>query len=183
MSNSQTAVVRGVLVASDARSLVSAAQPEVEVTFEGFRGDQHSGLTRRADGRTPFYPRGATIRNLRQVSLVSLEELAQIAAALGLPELRPDWLGANLLLEGIPALSLLPGLTRLFFEGGAVLVVMEENLPCSGPGKVLQALFPEIARLAAQFPRAALHKRGLVAVVEHPGMIRAGDGVRVQSSS
>jgi hypothetical protein len=178
MPDLKTGTVLAVLVARDPRSLASTPQPEVNVTFEGFEGDLHADLTRPADGRKPFYPRGTLIRNDRQVSLVSVEELAQVATGLGLPEIRPEWLGANLLLGGFAALTLLPPSTRLFFASGAVLLVSDENLPCSGPGKLLQAHFPA-STAARDFPRAALHKRGLVAVVERPGRIRQGDSVTI----
>lgn len=181
MPFSHVGTVQAVLVGRDPDSLVSTPQPQVTVTFEGFEGDQHSGITHLSDGRTPFYPRGTLIRNSRQVSLVSVEELSQVASALSLPEVRPEWLGANLLLAGIPSLSLLPPMTRLFFGSGAVLVVMDENLPCGNPGKVLQVQFPQVSDLAGEFPRAALHKRGLVAVVDRPGTIQVGDEVHVQA--
>jgi hypothetical protein len=176
MPDSSLGTVLAVLVGRAARSLVSTPQAQVNVTFEGFEGDLHAGFTRPSDGRKPFYPRGTLVRNDRQVSLVSSEELAQVAAALGLPDIRPEWLGANLLTAGLPALTLLPAGTRLFFGGGAVLLVSGENLPCSGPGRVLQGLFPASAA-AKEFPRAALHKRGLVAVVERPGIIQVGERV------
>ena len=181
MPFSHVGTVQVVLVGRDPRSLVSTPQPQVNVTFEGFDEDQHSGITHRSDGRTPFYPRGTLIRNSRQVSLISVEELAQIASALNLPEVRPEWLGANLLVAGIPSFSLLPPMTRLFFDSGTVLMVMDENLPCSNPGKVLHEQFPAISGLASEFPRAALHRRGLVAVVDRPGTIQVGDEVRVQA--
>lgn len=174
-------IVQAVLIGQDAHSLVTTPYEQAALTFEGFEGDHHAGITSRSDGRKPFYPRGTLIRNDRQVSLVSVEELAQVAASLGLPELRPEWLGANLLISGIPVLSLLAPATRLFFSGGAVLVITAENLPCSNPGRVLQKQFPGALKLASEFPRAALHKRGLVAVVECPGVIRAGETVRVQA--
>ena len=181
MGTPQVGIVRIVLVGRDPGALVSTPQPQVNVSFDGFEDDRHSGIKRRSDGRTPFYPRGTLIRNDRQVSLVSVEELAQIAGALGLPEVRPEWLGANLLVAGIPSLTLLPSMTRLFFSSGAVLTVMDENLPCSNPGKVLQEQFPQVPRLAVEFPRTALHKRGLVAVVDRPGSIQVGDEIRVQA--
>jgi hypothetical protein len=179
MPFSQVGTVRAVLVGRDPRSLVSTPQLRVNVTFEGFEDDRHSGITHPSDGRTPFYPRGTEIRNHRQVSLVSVEELAQIAGALNLPEVRPEWLGANLLVEGIPSFTLLPYMTRLFFGSGAVLVVTDETLPCSDPGKVLEEQFPQVSGLAAEFPRAALHRSGLVAVVDRPGVIQVGDELRL----
>jgi MOSC domain-containing protein YiiM len=167
-------------VGLDKRSLVTTRQPEARVTFEGVAGDRHAGLTRPSDNRTPHYPRGTEIRNSRQVSIVSSEELAEIAALLGIPCVLPEWLGANLLIAGIPHLTQIPPSTRLFFAGGVVLVVDSENQPCISPGNVMQALHPHIANLAARFVKAAQGKRGIVAWVERPGAIREGDEVRAE---
>jgi hypothetical protein len=169
--------VAAVLVATERGSLVARELPEVRVTFEGFAGDKHAGLTRKSDVRTPWYPRGTPIRNTRQVSLVSEEELAEVAAALGVPHVRAAWLGANLSLRGLPHLTRLPPGARLFFPGGAVLVVDAENEPCRGPGDVLAGHFPDVPRLASRFVKAAWNRRGLVGWVEREGVIRAGDVV------
>ena len=174
--------VETVLVGQAAQSLVTTRQPEIALNFEGVVGDKHAGFTRRADGRVPHFPRGTVIRNERQVTLVSVEELAEVAAALNVPEVLPEWLGANVLVGGLPRFTLLPIGTRLFFERGAVLVVSGENEPCTGPGHVLKAQFPEL-RSASQFPKAALHKRGVVAVVELPGTLAAGEGLRAELPS
>ena len=167
------------LVARAGTSVVSDPNDLIEVGLEGIAGDRHACLTRRADGRAPHYPRGTVIRNTRQVSILALEELARIAAALDLPELPGVWLGANLVLAGIPDLTLLPSGTRLFFPDDAVLVVDAENLPCIHPGKVLQAKYPERARLETAFPKAAMRLRGVVGWVERAGTIRPDDRVGV----
>lgn len=174
-----TGTTLAVLLGSTPGSLVTARQTAVKVTFAGFEGDQHAGMTRKADGRTPYYPEGIEIRNDRQVSIVSQEELDQIANALDLPELRPEWLGANLLLSRIPRLTRLPPNTRLVFEEGVVLIVQAENLPCTGPGKVLAAYFAR-PELEFRFSRVALGLRGLVACVEKPGSITQGEFVTAE---
>ena len=179
MDTPLSAQVVGVYVGLDAHTLVTTPADEARVTFEGFVGDRHAGLTRPSDGRTPHYPRGTEIRNSRQVSIVSAEELAEIARAMALESVRPEWLGANLLLAGIPRLTRLPPGVRLFFSGGAVLAVEGENLPCLAPGRVIQALHPHISGLASRFVKAAWGRRGLVAWVEKPGLIRVGDDVRL----
>ncbi len=171
--------VAGVYLGLDPHSLVTTRADAAQVTFEGFAGDRHAGLTRPSDGRTPHYPRGTEIRNTRQVSIVSAEELAEVAAAMGLETVLPEWLGANLLLTGIPRLTRLPPGIRMVFSGGAVLAVEGENLPCAAPGKVIQARHPNIPELAARFVKAAWGRRGLVAWVEKPGVIRVGDNVRL----
>ena len=39
------------------------------------------------------YPRDTDIRNVRQLTLVSEEELAEIAGLMGIPEMKAEWLG------------------------------------------------------------------------------------------
>lgn len=167
------------LVARPGATVVSDPNACIEVGLEGVAGDRHACLTRRADVRAPHYPRGTVIRNTRQVSILSLEELIRIAAALELPELPGAWLGANLVLAGIPDLTLLPSGTRLFFPSDAVLVVDDENLPCIHPGKIVQAKHPERRHLETAFPKAAMRLRGVVGWVERAGMIRPDDRVGV----
>jgi hypothetical protein len=172
--------VAAVLVSEDPVSLVSTRKDRIETTFGGIQGDKHAGLTWLSGSRTPYYPRGTEIRNYRQVSIISSEEMAQVAAVLQVPEILPEWLGANLLISGIKHLTRLPPFTRMFFEGGTTLVVQRDNEPCIWPGKVLARQFnrPELEKL---FTPSALEKRGLVACVERPGLIRAGESVRVEA--
>ncbi len=169
-----------VLIGQDPISFVTTLQEAVDVTFEGITGDKHAGITRPSDGRTPQYPRGTKIRNDRQVSIISVEEMAAVAAELGVPALKPEWLGANLLVSGIPNFTLLPPSTRLYFEHGVVLVVTALNRPCKGPGKLIQEQFPEQADLSNRFIQSAAKRRGIVAVVEHPGSISIGESFRVE---
>ncbi len=178
MTHTLTGTVKAVLIAPHRTDMVALRQDVVEVTLEGFTGDRHAGLTYPSGGRTPHYPRGTTIRNSRQVSLVSVEELAEAAAALGVPEITPEALGANLLVSGIPMLSYLPPGTRLFFSTGAVLVVEGENGPCTAAGAEVQKCFPDVPDVTTRFPKAALHQRGVVAWVERAGQIAVGDDVR-----
>ena len=159
--------------------LVSAPVASIAVTLEGFAGDRHAGMTRAADARVPFYPRGTPIRNTRQVSLVSEEELAELAAALCVAQIAPTWLGANIVTRGLPRLSHLPAGTRLFFPAEATIVIAEQNAPCSLPGKVLAREFPADATIGGRFVRAARDRRGLVAWVERAGAITVGDTVTV----
>jgi MOSC domain-containing protein YiiM len=176
-----TGKVAAVLVcfSREKSDFVTTRQPQVKVTFDGFDGDRHSGQTLLAGGRMPRYPRGTEIRNDRQVSIVSVEELAQIREALGVPDLPPEWLGANLLLEGLPKLTQLPPSTRLYFGQGATLVVAQANAPCTTPGKLIRDQYNRPG-LETLFPKVALDRRGLVAYVERPGLIAEGDTVEAQ---
>ncbi|MBN2305868.1 MAG: MOSC domain-containing protein [Anaerolineae bacterium] len=168
------------MIAPHKGSIRSERRDAVQVTLAGFDGDRHAGLTTLAGGRMTHYPRGVEVRNSRQVSILSVEELAEVAAAMNIPVVEPEWLGANLLLEGIPALTLLPPMTRLFFDQDATLVLMGENLPCTTAGDEIQVAYPDVPGLASRFPQAGLHKRGVVAWVERAGVIASGDGVRVE---
>jgi hypothetical protein len=171
--------IAGIYIGQDAESFVTTRVKQVLVTFLGFDGDKHSGATLRSGGRTPHYPRGTEIVNDRQVSIVSFEELMLVAKNLNVPEIMPEWLGANLLLEGIPHLSFLPPATRLYFSGGVTLFITGENQPCSGPGKVIQAHYATPG-LDSHFAKAAFHNRGVVAMVEKPGGLHEGEEIRVE---
>jgi MOSC domain-containing protein YiiM len=147
------------------------------LTLDGLQGDRHAGATRRLKRKSGLYPAGAEVRNTRQLSVLSVEELAEIAASMGLDQIVPDDMTPNLLIEGIPALTLLPPGTRLVFESGAGLVVDGYNPPCTSAGNRIAARHPERSNLANLFVKAALHRRGLVAWVENPGSIRVGEQV------
>ena len=83
-------------------------------TYAGVEGEEHAGLTRPACSRViAQYPRDTEIRNVRQFSVLSAEELAQIAADMGIERLDPAWLGASIVLEGIADLTHLPPSSRL----------------------------------------------------------------------
>lgn len=172
------AFVKSTLVGSDPETLLTTRHDSITLTFEGVAGDIHAGYTRAADSRTPWYPRGTQIRNDRQVSLVSLEELAEVAAIMKISEIKPEWLGANIMVSGIPNLSLLAWKTRLVFSSGAVLSNLRENNPCPGPAKLI-ALAYDQPELASLFSKAAMHLRGIVATVELPGIINLGDEIQV----
>lgn len=179
MTKYLTGTVTSLLIGQSRETIESSSVARVRATFEGLEGDIHGGLTRRSDVRVPHYPRGTVIRNTRQVSILSQEELAEVAAAMKLLQILPSWVGANLELRGIPDLTLLPPSTRIFFPDDAVIVVDAENMPCTGPGNAIQEHYPDIPKLVQRFPKAAMHKRGLVGWVEREGCINDGDTVRL----
>lgn len=170
-------LLAGIYIGQHWHTIESSRVPSLKATFEGFEGDLHAGLTRLSDVRVPHYPRGTVIRNTRQFSMLSLEELAEIAQAMQIPEVLPEWVGANLVMQGIPDLTMLPPSTRIFFPGEAVLVVDAENMPCTGPGEAIQQHYPDMPKLVQRFPKAAMHKRGVVGWVEREGYIAEGDTV------
>lgn len=144
-----------------------------EVTLEGFLGDVHFGFTRPADSRDTGIKRGTPVRNWRQWSAVSVEELETIAKRMGIESIDPWMLAANLTFSGIPDLARLPRGTELRFEGGAILTVECENAPCIGPGKEIAAA--NEGKTPQEFVKQAMHLRGIVGVVYLPGTIKVGE--------
>ncbi|MHB0922728.1 MAG: MOSC domain-containing protein [Bellilinea sp.] len=175
-----TGVAEALLLGLQQDTLVSTRMPAVQAASGGFVGDKHFGVTHPSDSRTPYYQRGSTIFNDRQLSIVSVEDLNEVASLMALPKIEAEWLGANVLTSGIAQLSRLSPGTRLFFSGGVVLYVTHSNNPCSGPGKIIQEHFPEREGLTALFIKLAMHRRGVVAVVDMPGEIKPGETIRVR---
>ncbi|HMQ58291.1 MAG TPA: molybdenum cofactor sulfurase [Rhizobiaceae bacterium] len=167
---------------ADGKDFVTRAVSHLDCGFDGIAGDLHSGLTRKAGAREPWYPRGMEMRNERQITLLTPDELAFSAAAMGIAEIRPEWIGGNLLIGGIARLSMLPRGTLLFFSGGVTLKVDDQNGPCrySGAAIARHVGRADDAALALAFVPAAKRRRGLLAWVEKPGRIEAGEAVRAQ---
>ena len=170
--------VEALLVNPDrASGLEKHRTDRVEVTFAGITGDCHSGLTRPADVRVRRqYAKDTQIRNTRQISIVSVEDLQKIAKRLDIPDVLPEWLGANLLTKDIPDLSLIPGSTRLIFSSGAAIVLDTENGPCRFPAEIIDRHHPGRGE---KFIAAARHLRGVTGWVEREGAIRTGDTIAV----
>jgi hypothetical protein len=149
----------------------------IKLLLTGPEDDCHTGATRLSDSRTlQTYKRNTVIRNVRQITLISAEEMAEVAAAMELPQMNASWLGANILTSGIPDLTLLPPSSRLQFPSGATLVIDMENMPCRQVASVIEKSHPEKGAL---FVKAATHKRGLTSWVEREGDIHVGDAIIV----
>ena len=83
----------------DASEIETIAIPEMPLTFAGLAGEFHAGEIRPSCSRvTAQHPKGTPIRNVRQISIVSAEELARIAQSIGLDALDPAWLGASVVI-------------------------------------------------------------------------------------
>ncbi|MHC0053337.1 MOSC domain-containing protein [Actibacterium sp. D379-3] len=160
-------------VADRDASLTATPLDEVHATFAGVAGEAHAGLTRPACSRVVSqHPRGTEIRNVRQFSILSAEELAAIAEKMGVARLDPAWLGASMVIAGIPDFSHVPPSARLQSETGTTLVVDMENRPCLLPAKVIEGMLPGAGRT---FKPAAAGRRGVTAWVEREGVLRRGD--------
>lgn len=161
-------------------TFVSEPLDVLGLTYDGIPGDRHAGLYRDSGPREPWYPRGTPMRNERQLSILSAEENAEVAAALAIDELRPEWIGGNILLSGVPQLSQLPPRTLLMFPSGATVRIDGDNGPCKKSGAAIAANVPGRPDLEFGFVKAAKHKRGLLGWVEREGEVRPGDVVRLR---
>ncbi len=155
--------------------LTSMPRDVLKVGFDGPKGEAHGGVTRPSCSRVMgLYPRGTTIRNVRQLSVLGAEDLAVIAADMGLARLDPALIGATLVIAGIPDFSHIPPSSRLQASSGATLVVDLENRPCVLPAKPIDAVHPG---LGARFKPAAAGRRGVTAWVEREGTLSLGETV------
>jgi MOSC domain-containing protein YiiM len=123
-----------------------------------------------------LHPEGTEIRNLRQLSILSAEEMAQMAADMGMETLDPIYLGATIVLKGIPDFSHIPPSSRLQGPDGVTLTVDLENRPCIFPGKEIEK---DHKGFGPKFKPAASGRRGVMAWVERPGALKIGDQLRL----
>lgn len=163
---------------AEPRDILSAgAVTELDLGFGGIAGEIHEGLVRAACVRVKLlHPKGTTIRNTRQLTLLSAKEIAAIAQAMGLDSLDPALLGANVVLSGIPDFTHIPPSSRLQADEGATIVIDRINLPCNEPARAIEKSRPGHGKL---FKDAASGRRGVTAWVEREGRLRVGDRLRL----
>ena len=81
----------------------------IDLDWNGVRGGAHIGRTRLSDVRvSQQHAKGTEIANVRQLSIVSQEDIDKISAGMSLSQFDPSWLGANLVVSGLPDFSHLP---------------------------------------------------------------------------
>lgn len=164
-------------VADRDAALESASLSRLSVSFAGPENEAHGGLTRPSCSRVlGQYPRNTEIRNTRQLSVLSAEDLAAIAADMGLERLDPALVGATMVIEGIPDFSHLPPSSRLQGANGATLVVDMNNRPCTLPARPIETRHPGFGKA---FKPAARDRRGVTAWVEREGVFALGEEVRL----
>lgn len=159
--------------------LIIFAEPReaMALTFAGNAEEVHAGETRPSCSRvTSQYPRGTTIRNVRQLSIVSAEEMAEVARLMGLAAMDYAWVGASVVIKGIPDFSHLPPSSRLVADNGPSLTIDMQNLPCEEPALTIDRVHPGIGK---GFKPAAEGRRGVTAWVEREGTLYIGDRVRL----
>ncbi len=178
-------VLSGIFIARASKSLESTRVKAVNVLDNGLQRDKHQSWFRKADARAKRYKKGTLIWNSRQISVVSEEDLALIARDLRIDKIEPEWLGANLCVKGIQDLSLLKPRTKIFIpnenkgDSEVGLYITAPNKPCMAPVEVIMKYCPQIKGYELEFVKAALSRRGVVAVVEHGGVISEGAEIAV----
>ncbi len=169
------------LLAAPGNEMQTVEVDRLEVEIAGIVGDYHYGHSRKSGSREPWYPRGTEMCNERQLTLVAADEMAHVAGLMGIERIEPEWIGANMVIEGLRLLSLVPPRTQLFFAGGVTLRVDGANVPCKFSGASIASHYPDRDQtdLALAFPAHAKKRRGLVVRVEKPGVIEAGEEITV----
>ncbi|SEN78369.1 MOSC domain-containing protein [Palleronia pelagia] len=165
-------------VAHRDRPAVDGAPVDImPLDFGGMAGEHHAGVTRASCSRvTALHPKGTEIANVRQLSILSQEELDAIAADMGTAPLDPAWLGASLVVKGIDDFTHLPPSSRLQGADGATLVIDMLNQPCQFPAMSITEARGDVGKT---FKQAADLRRGVTAWVERPGTLRLGDTLRL----
>jgi len=100
----------------------------------------------------------------RQVSLIAREQIAQHAAALGLPGIAPGAVRSNIETAGVDLMSLLGKEVRV---GGAVLFFYEPRTPCAK----MDLIVPGLRGLMGN------GNQGVMAQVVCSGEIQVGDAI------
>lgn len=158
-------------------ALASTPAATLDLSFAGPAGEDHGGETRPSCSRVlGLYPRNTPIRNTRQLSVVSEEDLSAIAAEMGLDALDPAWLGTTMVIRGLPDFTHVPPGSRLQGPDGSTITVDMENRPCTLPARVIEDVRPGFGKA---FKRAAEGRRGVTAWVEREGRLTVGERLRL----
>jgi hypothetical protein len=136
-------------------ALQSAPREVLRLSFAGPEGEDHAGLTRPSDSRVlAQYTRGTEIRNVRQLSILSEEDIAAIAATWAFPGFAPRCSGRPWCCAGYRtsrASRRHPACRTK--QSGATLTVDMENRPCHLVSKEIEAHIRVSARRSNRRPR------------------------------
>lgn len=154
-------------------TLRSGTVDQIVFGFDGQADARHEGVNRPSCVRVKnLYPEGTEIRNVRQLTILSAEQLEAIATEMKLDKLDPGLLGATIVVRGIPDFTHIPPSSRLQSASGVTLTVDMENRPCLFPAREIEQEEPGHG---AAFKPAAKNRRGVTAWVERPGALAMGD--------
>ena len=141
----------------------------------GVEGDAHLGTTVQHLSRIRKDP---TQPNLRQVHLLARELIDELNAA-GF-DLSPGVIGENVLTSGVQLLRLPRG-TRLHIGATAVVEVTGLRDPCRQLDQYRPGLMAAV--LERDDSGRLVRKAGVMAIVESPGEVHAGDPIRIKLPS
>ncbi len=165
------------VVPERAVGLKAVPREALDLGFGGPVGEDHGGLTRPSCSRVlSQHPRDTPLRNTRQLCVMSAEEIAAIAAIMGVETLDPSYMGVSMVIEGIADFTHVPPSSRLQGPSGATIVVDMENRPCVLPAREIEADMPGRGKA---FKAAAKNRRGVTAWVEREGAIALGERLRL----
>ena len=159
--------------------LIKRSVKQLEFRLDGVIGDRHAGFERVTWEGDDKQVANTLRRNERQWSAVSSEELDEISEKMNLrAPLNAGDIGANFCVSGANNFSKLPKGTIFKFDSGVELIVEEYNPPCLGMSKNLaQKILDKNGNVLDEtlFLQVAKYLRGLVGVVEVPGIIHKND--------
>jgi hypothetical protein len=159
--------------------LIKRSVKQLEFRLDGVIGDRHAGFERVTWEGDDKQVANTLRRNERQWSAVSSEELDEISEKMNLRiPLNAGDVGANFCVSGANNFSKLPKGTIFKFDSGVELIVEEYNPPCLGMSKNLaQKILDKNGNVLDEtlFLQVAKYLRGLVGVVEVPGIIHKND--------
>lgn len=159
--------------------LIKRSVKQLEFRLDGVIGDRHAGFERVTWEGDDKQVANTLRRNERQWSAVSSEELDEISEKMNLRvPLNAGDIGANFCVSGTNNFSKLPKGTIFKFDSGVELIVEEYNPPCLGMSKNLaQNILDKNGNVLDEtlFLQVAKYLRGLVGVVEVPGIIHKND--------
>ena len=159
--------------------LIKRSVKQLEFRLDGVNGDRHAGFERVTWEGDDKQVANTLRRNERQWSAVSSEELDEISEKMNLRvPLNAGDIGANFCVSGANNFSKIPKGTIFKFDSGVELIVEEYNPPCLGMSKNLaQKILDKNGNVLDEtlFLQVAKYLRGVVGVVEVPGIIHKND--------
>lgn len=151
-------------------SVQSIKKKKILLTWEGIVGDRHFGRTKIAGVRENYVPKGTEVMNQRQVSIISKDEIKQIAERMELDSMYPEDLGVNILIDNIKDFSRVPFGSIMQFEHCANILLTGDNFPCIYPGYEIDAR--NGTSKFSKFAKSAMHIRGQTGMCLRPGVIK-----------
>lgn len=150
-------------------------QDFVEVRHDGIAGDAHSGPLRES-----FRNPGTLKANDRPISMVALEVISEMQKKFGLGRtMQPGGFNEQIVSEGLGDLSDAEAGDVLSFEGGVTLEVVEGAMPCVRLNEFHGEPGLAKALVEKDDDGNVTTKRGLLAKVLSPGILRPGEKVTI----